>query len=76
MHESTKEFEIRPDPTTDWETYLDKPNRLLSGSQFVNSLYCIVLYCNVLYCIVLYCIVLYYIVLYCLVYQINICLNY
>ena len=41
-----------------WETDLDKSNRLLSGSQFVNSLYCIVLYCIVLYCIVLYCIVL------------------
>ena len=34
-----------------WETDLDKSNRLLSGSQFVNSLYCIVLY--LLYCIVL-----------------------
>ena len=47
------------------ETDLDKSNRLLSGSQFVNSLYCIVFI--VLYCIVLYCIVLYCIVLYCIV---------
>ena len=46
------------------ETDLDKSIRLLSGSQFVNSLYCIVLYCIVMFCIVLYCIVLYCIVLY------------
>ena len=66
-----------------WETDLDKSNRLLSGSQSVNALYCIVLYCIVLYCIELLCIVLYgivlyllyCIVLYCRVYQINICLN-
>ena len=35
-----------------WETDLDRSNRFLSGSQFVNSLYCIVMYCIVLYCIV------------------------
>ena len=50
-----------------WETDLDKSNRLLSESQFVNSLYCIVLYSIVWYCNALYCIVLYCIVLFCIV---------
>ena len=40
---STIRFVLFANKKTFWESDLDKSNRLLSGSQFVNSLYCIVL---------------------------------